>query len=65
MLYFGRHFLNKNQIKLNNSKENIEIPKYLINPDGKFKKAWDIIMILGLVYLSTYGPYRVAFDETT
>jgi hypothetical protein len=50
---------------LNNSKENIEIPKYLINPDGKFKKAWDIIMILGLVYLSTYGPYRVAFDETT
>jgi len=30
-------------------------------PDAAFKKVWDIIIIIILLYTGTYVPYRTAF----
>jgi hyperpolarization activated cyclic nucleotide-gated potassium channel 1 len=43
-----------------------DIPSYLLNPKGKIKRFWDIVMMTLLFYLGSYSPYRVAFvDEET
>ena len=33
----------------------------MIYPQSKFKKTWDIALIILLLYTATYAPYRTAF----
>ena len=66
IVYFGRQAI---QLKKNQNKElkmflkgkNREISKFLLDPQGKFKRNWDIMMVVILLYLATFAPYKVAF----
>ena len=40
------------------------MPKCVIHPHGKFKRIWNIIIIILLLYTATITPYRNAFIET-
>ncbi|CAG9319559.1 unnamed protein product [Blepharisma stoltei] len=39
------------------------IPWYIIDPDGKFKRSWDMILTLFLLYTAIVMPFRLAFAE--
>jgi hypothetical protein len=48
--------------------ENKHDPKYgkdkvklLILPDSTFKKYWDLILVLVMIYICTFFPYRICF----
>lgn len=40
-------------------------PFYLIHPKSKFKKTWNIVMVIVLLYTATIMPYRISFIEGT
>ena len=40
------------------------MPKFVIHPQGNFKRIWNIIVILLLLYTATITPYRNAFIES-
>lgn len=44
------------------AKQDIKKP-LLIHPDGGFRKIWDIVMSLMLLYTGVFTPYLVAFVE--
>mmetsp|Transcript_28324 Transcript_28324/g.42881 ORF Transcript_28324/g.42881 Transcript_28324/m.42881 type:complete len:88 (-) Transcript_28324:1483-1746(-) len=42
-----------------------KLRSFQIDPDGAFKKSWDIAIVILLIYTATYSPFRTAFmDET-
>ena len=43
--------------------KNKELPRYLVNPIGFFKKVWDVLMVFILLYIATLVPYRTAFVD--
>lgn len=45
------------------SKIKAQIPWYILNPYGEFIRAWNIVMILLLVYTGIILPPRIAFDD--
>ena len=34
-------------------------------PSNKYKKAWDVLIIVLLIYTAIYVPYKVCFLDTT
>ena len=32
-----------------------------MNPEGTFKKIWDLVIVLILLYTATFAPYNTAF----
>ena len=36
---------------------------FLISSDGKFRMVWNLLMVIFIVYITVYGPYRIAFIE--
>ncbi|TMW66208.1 hypothetical protein Poli38472_003973 [Pythium oligandrum] len=38
-------------------------PVFMINPDTKYKRAWDILVTLCVVYTAIVVPYRVCFKR--
>lgn len=37
----------------------------LILPNNKYKKVWDVLIIVLLIYTAIYIPYKVCFLDTT
>ena len=37
----------------------------MINPEGRFRRTWDMLVGLLLVYTALALPYRVAFEDST
>jgi len=35
----------------------------LLHPDSRFKKVWNVLMVLLLMYTAVIVPYRIAFEE--
>ena len=35
----------------------------MIHPDGFFKKIWDVVMIILLLYTATLVPYKISFAD--
>lgn len=44
--------------------EEESFPWYLIHPESKFKKSWDLVCVLLLIYTAYVMPFRLAFKET-
>ena len=43
-----------------------QVPAHLIDPAGTFKRVWDVIMFIIIIYIATWVPYMLAFwDEPT
>lgn len=38
--------------------------KYIIYPDDSFKKKWDLLIVVCLLYMSIILPFRIAFEES-
>ena len=36
---------------------------YLINPDGMFRQAWDVVQVFMLAYLAIATPFVIGFDR--
>ena len=42
------------------------IPPYIIEPEGRVKTLWDMLLIVLLAYTATYMPYKTCFiDESS
>lgn len=39
--------------------------KYLIEPNGRFRKNWDMLVVFALAFTATVTPFEVAFLEST
>lgn len=39
--------------------------KYILMPDGKAKRFWNVLMIFLLLYVATYVPYNICFHSAT
>ena len=67
LAYFGRQLLAYDQIEQKNKEMAIKSKKTqsvcLFNPDGLFKKLWDVGIIIILLYTATYAPFKTAFLE--
>jgi len=37
--------------------------KIILMPDDDFKRHWNLLMILLLVYVATYVPYSICFTD--
>lgn len=48
---------------MNKFKGDQVISRFLINPHGFFKKIWDVIMIVLLLYTATFVPYKISFKD--
>ena len=35
--------------------------RFVVLPDGKFRKHWDAIMLLGLMYVSLFTPFQLSY----
>ena len=35
----------------------------MISNDGKFRTVWNIVMVIFIIYIAIYGPYRIAFTD--
>lgn len=46
------------------TEEKIVLPWYIIHYDSYFKRVWNAIISILLIYTATIMPYRVAFEET-
>ena len=38
-----------------------QISKYLLDPVSVGRRMWDFILLVMLIYIGTYSPYRTAF----
>ena len=39
--------------------------RWIIHPDSKLKKSWDIVLIILLFYVAIIMPYRIGFIDGT
>jgi len=56
--------LKAGEIKFNNGKY-AWLDKFIIGYDNKYKSAWDVIMMLLVIYSSITSAYLLAFDIDT
>jgi hypothetical protein len=53
--------INKNKIDIQ-QKLLEKKPRYILLPDNKFKRGWNVIMILLLAYVATFVPFNICFN---
>lgn len=51
-------------LNLKKLQEEDYFPCYLIHPESNYKRAWNLVCIVLLVYTAYIMPYRLAFQET-
>ena len=39
--------------------------KYVLMPDEPFKRYWNVLMIFLLIYVATYVPFDVCFNDNS
>uniref|UniRef100_A0A7S3GCQ4 Cyclic nucleotide-binding domain-containing protein n=1 Tax=Palpitomonas bilix TaxID=652834 RepID=A0A7S3GCQ4_9EUKA len=58
---FGRQDLQA--IQAAQEKESMSNRKHMIDPDSSFRKTWDLIQAVLLLYVATVVPYRIGFER--
>jgi len=62
--YFGRQMISDKSNKfLEDLKNKVNIPIYIIEPTSLFKIYWNMLIIFLLAYTAIVTPYRVAFAD--
>jgi hypothetical protein len=53
------------EVRKSNVKEDEKLPWYIIKPDISWRVAWDMLMLVLVIYYSLLVPVRIGFDLET
>ena len=53
------------EVRKSNVKEDEKLPWYIIKPDVSWRVAWDMLMLVLVIYYSLLVPVRIGFDLET
>ena len=43
--------------------KDVKIPKFILLPDSTFKKYWNVIILILMIYTGTLLPYKLIFED--
>lgn len=59
----GNTHMNRIDMQHQEALSHLAESRYLVNPDGNFRKYWDIIQVFLLVYVAISVPFRLGFSR--